>query len=237
MQMEKVKYINLKDKPNYIDETYLTHWTGRDKTKEQAFSILEIIVKTCKLKLTSHPVNPKKSFLVNMICFTDIPLDESKIHCSKYGYFGISFNKKELIEYGANPVLYLMNQRSTQQDFLINESLPKTPNQIDFKKIINLNWFVATCQPYNMKPNENDYIPEYYEREWRIASRFDNYSNYNFKGEIINEQPEGKKGESFLTFDRKIIEKIIVPEEYKEVVDKLRKDNNVDCEIILLKHF
>ena len=40
-------------------------------------------------------------------CFCDIPFDQLAIHVAKYGRFGVSFDKRLLVRYGARPVLYV----------------------------------------------------------------------------------------------------------------------------------
>jgi hypothetical protein len=42
-----------------------------------------------------------------MVCFCDIPLSDLNIHCSKYGRFGLAFERDFLIKQGASPVMYV----------------------------------------------------------------------------------------------------------------------------------
>ncbi|WP_162932588.1 abortive infection system antitoxin AbiGi family protein [Solimonas sp. K1W22B-7] len=51
----------------------------------------------------------REDFIVpSVTCYADIPFEElSVVHCKKYGYFGLAFNKKSLAEKGARPVLYV----------------------------------------------------------------------------------------------------------------------------------
>lgn len=46
-------------------------------------------------------------FKSSVVCFCDIPAGDIAIHVSKYGPFGIAFNRKFLLAHGVNPVLYL----------------------------------------------------------------------------------------------------------------------------------
>ena len=88
----------------------LIHWTGRGKTQETAFQILETICSENILRLSYCPTYVNSSFEPKslMVCFTDIPLEHSQEHCSKFGKFGIAFKKSRMIEYGANPVHYII---------------------------------------------------------------------------------------------------------------------------------
>lgn len=44
----------------------------------------------------------------NVTCYADIPAGElEKVHCRKYGYFGLAFRKDLLIRHGVRPVTYL----------------------------------------------------------------------------------------------------------------------------------
>ena len=118
--MQNYDVIKLYNKPNHINE-FLTHWTGRGKNDEKAFEILSIIINKGELKFSRNPISfptPDYSITVQAICFTDTPIKQSINQCERYNYFGISFNKTEMMEYGANPVLYLINNREKNQKFI-----------------------------------------------------------------------------------------------------------------------
>jgi hypothetical protein len=102
-----------------------------------------------------------------MTCFTDIPLYLSREHCKRYGEFGISFKKKNLEKYGANPVFYMTEERRKDTteiyDFICNLVKgidPKIPENIQG----SLERFFGFVQDYSSKTGE--FL--YYEREWRI---------------------------------------------------------------------
>ena len=42
-----------------------------------------------------------------IVCFCDIPFDELGIHCTKYGRFGLAFDKSFMVGQGAASVMYL----------------------------------------------------------------------------------------------------------------------------------
>ena len=154
----------------YISD-YLTHWTGRDKSDEGAFKILKSIVSEKRLLLKYNPhfnVNPLNTTAnLKMTCFTDIPLYLSREHCKRYGEFGISFKKKNLEKYGANPVFYMTEARKKDTteiyDFICNLVKgidPKIPENIQG----SLERFFGFVQDYSSKTG--GFL--YYEREWRI---------------------------------------------------------------------
>ncbi|KIC89838.1 abortive infection system antitoxin AbiGi family protein [Flavihumibacter sp. ZG627] len=173
-----------------------------------------------------------------MICFTDTPIKQSADHCSRYNYFGISFNKEAMIEYGANPVLYLVDNRQPHQGGL-NEIRPRDNEQLGLVK-----WIDSMLQPYDTKQFSDGNWAEFYEREWRINRilPFDwtataellkgSHKEYAFEGTIR----KVKDAEEFyLPFNKSIIENIIAPLSYKARARKLIKDNNLDCELILIE--
>ena len=245
--MSKTTPIKFNDKPDHISE-YLTHWTGRAKTQDEAFAILKKIIETAQLKfsynLVSFPDN--KSMTSNlMVCFTDTPIKYAKEHCKKYGYFGISFNKNKLIGCGANPVLYLMDNRREYQSYFLNFLMNSTTELNNEKKIL-VNWFASAGQPYNTKPYDINHFPEYFEREWRIAGRVfpylwiesdekyrGKYNEYEFDGEM-QRQLTGNDEDFFLKFDEDIIENIIVPESFHLQAEQFLAEQKINSELILL---
>lgn len=246
--MDNVRKIPLCDEPEHISE-YLTHWTGRNKTPVEAFKTLKIILKTRELlfspNIVSFPDN-KGKVTNQMICFTDTPIKYSKEHCKKYGHFGISFNKSKLVSYGANPVLYLMNNRKTYHSYLNDLSNELSDNLNNEQKLL-FNWFGSAMQPYNTTPDDNNHFPEYYEREWRIAGRVlpyewlakdvENYGEwheYQFDGEIRRQNDDSNSRKFFLKFDPIIVENIIVPESYARRARQFLKEQVLGCGLMLI---
>jgi hypothetical protein len=247
----KTKQITLKKNPLHINP-YLTHWTGRDKTKEKAFSILEKIISNRELKFgictTSYP-----KALVNikdvMICFTDTPIKLSSDFCEKYNFFGISFNKEKLIQYGANPVLYIVENRKHHQEYLgdlkATNMFPYENNQ----ERNNIAWLLSIMQPYKTVGLEKQNFPQYLEREWRIirvlpskltkASILTGGDYFEpFCSGIRSEENTKKVGvnDFFLKFDPLIVENIIVPISFKDEAIKLMKENKLECELIVINN-
>lgn len=237
-----VRQVTLKNPPDHINE-FLTHWTGRKK-RNDSFDILSKIVDTQELKFSPNKISfPKAEWKTTneMICFTDTPISQSLEHCKSYGLFGISFNKKELIEYGASPVLYILDNRREHQ-----ESIKKILTRIIFPNNHSkslLSWCDSIGQPYNRGK-----ISQYAEREWRIIRILPYlsiklqeetrgpFNEYPFKGTIrrneISRQPI--KDEFFLKFPKSLIENIIVPKSHLDKGKDLLKRNGIDCELIVL---
>lgn len=239
-----IKYIDLINPPEHINQ-YLTHWTGRNKNDEAAFEILTKIVETLELKFNSNTISfPSAHTAISnmMICFTDTPIKQSAEHCSRYNSFGLSFNKNEFIEYGANPVLYLTDNRSNHQEFL-------TKIRYDKNREHNLiSWIGSVLQPYDSKILASKNSAEFNEREWRIVrvlpfhwlnraiAAQGSFDEYRFKGAIRREQKGNdiNKEDFFLKFDAKTIENIIVPKHYenkgKELIDKV----GLKCDLFVI---
>lgn len=249
--MTKTTKISFNDRPEHISE-YLTHWTGRDKSNDGAFKTLKIIIETNELKFSSNLVSfPDNINTVTnlMICFTDTPIKHSKEHCNKYGSFGISFNKDKLINYGANPVLYLMDNRKSYYFYLL-EFTETIRIYTDNQQKLLLNWFRSVMQPYNTKPDDNKHTPEYFEREWRISGRVlpfhwletaekhqGKHNEYKFAGKIRRQQNSADINDElfFLPFDTNIIENIIVPESFFNQARQLLTEQKLNCELIIIE--
>lgn len=238
MRIEKI--IKLAKNPNHINK-YLTHWTGRNKSRIEAFDNLSKIVNSCELKFSGNRISfPSTDLTINMqmICFTDTPIKQSADHCSRYNYFGISFNKEAMIEYGANPVLYMVDNRQPHQD-AINEIRPPGNEHLGLVK-----WIDSMLQPYDTKQFSESNWAEFYEREWRINRilPFDwittaehlngSFNEFAFEGKIRKVKDAD---EFYLPINKAIIENIIAPLSYKARARKLIKDNNLDSELILIE--
>jgi len=238
-----MKRIKLQNPSDHIS-THLTHWTGRKKEDDEAFSILKKIVVTKQLKFSYNTISfPDDSSITKnlMICFADIPLYQSYEHCRRYNHFGIGFNKNEMIDYGASPVLYIVENRRPHQDYLQNILTNADFQNNQSKSLIS--WYHSMNQPYN-----SNNLSEFFEREWRIIRILPfhwkqraeetrgKYNEQPFKGEIERIEIGGDMNneEFYLQFDSKVIENIIVPNHYAEQAEKLINDNNLACELIII---
>jgi hypothetical protein len=174
--MKSRKYIN----------NVLVHWTGRDKTDEDAMHTLTSICNEKILRLSYCPkyVHQEYKPKSEMVCFTDIPLRFAKEHCAKFGKFGIGFNKQKMIDYGANPALYTtvkhFDRIKKLADLLARiEDLEKDrewkqdiePYSFTEDETIAFQEVTDFLQEYSYKNNDfSDYVT-YYQREWRLTFR------------------------------------------------------------------
>lgn len=249
------KTIEFENPPNHINK-YLTHWTGRGKNCDEAFDILCKIIKSKKLKFSRcnngfEYISKKMS--VPMICFTDTPIEQSLEHCQRYNYFGISFNKEKMIECGANPVLYMVENRKSNQEFLFDFKMSKFGSFGHFFYFNNelankLSWFSSISQPYKTKKLASKGFAEYLEREWRIIrvlpttftkNTIETGGNYNEKlKQKIECEYEMKENEEtcYLPFENYFIENIIVLNEDKYInqCESLMKEVGLTCDLILV---
>lgn len=239
-----IKEIDLISPPEHINK-FLTHWTGRKKNDADAFDILCKIVDTKELRFSSNTISfPKATTTITnmMICFTDTPINQSLEHCSRYNSFGVSFNKNEFIEYGANPVLYLTDNRSNHQEFLTHIRYNKNKAQ-------NLiSWFGSILQPYDSKILASKNSAEFNEREWRIIRLLPYhwiknseisqgaYDEYNFENKIRRNQigADINNEEFFLSFNPSVIENIIVPKHYQDKGQALIDRNGLKCDLYVI---
>jgi hypothetical protein len=234
MEINKVRLL---PNPDHINK-FLTHWTGR-KTKaddEAAFHILKTIVESKELKFGLHNTSfpsSKEQEKNTMICFTDTPIRQSLYHCIEYGFFGISFNKSAIIEYGASPVLYIVENRRVHREEITKYSFQE-PNLL-------MTWFSSVSQPYD--PKEIKSASYFHEREWRIIRKLTNHNNtiasnnYPFQGTIRPNKVENSvQTDYYLKFDPSIIENIIVKPNYCARAVELVRNNNLKCEILLIEN-
>jgi len=221
---------------NYISET-LVHWTGRGKTDDKSFEILKSIVLNQILYLSYCPnygtptttpqmrdsITDRKTM---MICFTDLPLRYSNEFCTKFGKFGVGFNKDVMMKYGANPVLYTTSKhldRISEINKLINNLLSKEVDrewkgeiesyQFTSDQLYSLFEVFGFTQEYAYKDRDNNY----YQREWRL-----NYETLPFESgkgaeKVGNGGMHGMVNGKFMCemkFAIEDIDYIIVPKSY-----------------------
>jgi hypothetical protein len=58
----------------------------------------------------SAKISENEMYLPQMVCFSDIPLEDLTIHTNKYSSIGISFNKDFIVERGGMPMHYIPAQ-------------------------------------------------------------------------------------------------------------------------------
>lgn len=253
------KTIKFENPPNHINK-YLTHWTGREKNCDEAFDTLCKIIKSKKLKFSrcnnGFDYKSGKKTSLPIVCFTDTPIEQSLEHCQRYNYFGISFNKEKMIECGANPVLYMVNNRIKHQELLFNMQSANASYFTDLKRYFYKNneernlfsWVLSITQPYVTKKVKSKGYSEYLEREWRIIrvlpttftkNTIETGGNYNEKlKQKIECEYEMKENEEtcYLPFENCFIENIIVLNEDKYInqCESLMKEVGLTCDLILV---
>ena len=68
-------------------------------------------------------------------CYCDVPFDSLRIHCEKYGRFGLSLHRKLLIKHGARPVTYVPMTHEDQEPSSGRQLLEEI--QLHFHKLHN----------------------------------------------------------------------------------------------------
>ncbi len=162
----------------------LVHWTGRKGSDDSAFQALAAICDEEVLRLTFCPQYVQEEFKLAtaMVCFTDVPLRHSKVHCGIFGRFGIAFHKQKMIAYGANPVFYTVGphlQRikeiaeltASLYEYYRDQKWRKDfePYQFTDAQFLALHEATEFSQEYSYKNADSaDYVT-YYQREWRLT--------------------------------------------------------------------
>ena len=135
-------------------------------------------------------ISQDEMFIPQMVCFCDIPfepLDQLKIHISKYGRFGIAFNKDFIVRKGGSPVYYIPIQSKVSSiinkgeyfdkklDWFFNYFLSEIENErAELKDMITeiddfLSYhFFSYVKFFDQSLPDNDPKNYYFEREWRI---------------------------------------------------------------------
>lgn len=223
----------------------LIHWTGRKKSSAEAFKTLKAICDEEQLHLTFCPnyIDASNNFTKNtaMVCFTDIPLVHSAEHCDQFGHFGIAFHKKNMIDYGANPVLYttskhfsaikevsglLSKMSKLEMDREWQEEL--TRYHFTEKQTVSLREILEYLQEYSYKGKDNDPKATYYQREWRLA-----FNSLPFAGGISHLNPgmatiQGG-GMRIFKFSPKDIAYLVVPNSFQDKAKLIAK--NLNCSV------
>lgn len=209
----------------------LIHWTGRNQSNNDAFEALSSICDENILHLSYCPTYVNKEYepKAAMVCFTDIPLKYAKEHCSKFGKFGVGFNKSKMILYGANPVFYTTGEHFDRIKKISSllyrmEDLEKDrewkenhePYHFTEDETVALQEVTDFLQEYSYKNQDDLCYVTYYQREWRLTFR-----SLLFAGNTKEWKPgmscfHIKKGKSYCSFkfSPDDIEFIIVPLRY-----------------------
>lgn len=171
----------------------LWHFTGYNKSEEEAFSKLKKILEEKILKVGEYcpivimPTSREKRWGHNCSCMCDIPFKDLKIHTIRYGKYGIAFDRNKAITNGHfNPVLYLHRDhvffKYADEELLgYIDELTRTTGEYGEKlkkylvmlgtylKRSDLTAPVSSGNPILDDEQNNNF---YYEREWRSAYPF-----------------------------------------------------------------
>jgi hypothetical protein len=180
------------DWANYLQRfstKVLWHFTGYEKSDDQALEILKAIISSNRLQI-SHK---DRVVLMNdgkrrdgwgYASLADIPFKDLLIHAMRYGRYGISFSKKCAISAQFNPVLYVDRNHAffKHAQYLLQHIDELIPDNLDLSKPSPLKclneylYMIGTyvkaselSQPVKFDSNldklqKNNF---YYEREWR----------------------------------------------------------------------
>jgi hypothetical protein len=114
----------MQHKSRYTSDIFY-HFVGRKHPTyhKQNYDDLHTILSSGRVSYWPHnePGWGKTEFVINwdksllsqdlivptVTCYADIPFDDLGIHTKKYGQFGIGFEKRLVIYYGARPVMYV----------------------------------------------------------------------------------------------------------------------------------
>lgn len=175
-----------------------------------------------------------------MVCFTDVPIRHSRIHCARYGKFGIAFSKRNFANVGAHPVFYYTH--STQQDinkivaFLCDSHESHTfPD--DIYEALKRHFYF--CQEYGQnRIDSRDAF--YYEREWRLGEE-NLDEDCGQDGTMVNRFRKGKSNYfgklvrevncSFFEFKAEDIAFVILPRRYENMFRKAYRSRNLEIKI------
>lgn len=195
---------------NYVSSE-LTHFVGRSlKTDDERYSLLINIIKSGILRgkidngrgSTMVQIDPNlefsgnESYNPNIVCFCDIPVNDFRIHMSKYSQFGLAFSKDFLTKQGARPVCYVPKS-STYVNENISEIFNKNVKTLQVKNVsetlaaaanasinngVNDNLLMqqfidlqllSFIKFFDISKSDDDIDNFYMEREWRSLERIE----------------------------------------------------------------
>ena len=166
---------------------------------------------------------------IPMVCFTDIPIEQSKKHREEYGQFGLAMKKEWGMKHGLNPILYVVKDSEVYNaynhlQYVVLKQYENEKN--DQEGILDL---IEAFMNYAgfMKEYTNDPAmqakPFYDEREWRYLPPFkeetegmDGYCNRLLPDMVDNVHEKSKLDKSMqekyaLKFDIDDVAQIILP--------------------------
>ena len=182
---------------------------------------------------------PRWGIAIPMVCFCDIPLQQTKTHREHYGNYCIGLNKDAfLAQYGSviNPVFYV-STKSWTQDILPElvsikkkmSRLKNNGNPLDdcmyYDMLFYIREIISLTKPYFGIDIEGREKRFYDEREWRITFNLDDdkgspdlvfgltLEEYNVKKSAMNQKIKEQYMKLMSGTAKDVITHIIVPEE------------------------
>lgn len=210
-----------------MQNKYLLHFTGRDKTDQKAYEILKIILDTNELLMSYCPTFATERFEKHfmMACLTDPEKVDINQHRHIFGKFAVAFNRKSMEKYGANPVLYVTTKNlahiNSQMGLLRKfEDLNKDREwkedvesyQFSEEELLSFYFTAGLSQELKYKGERDNY----FQSEWRILYQPDLFLGQNKENMPGMIRPSSLNGKNvgYLKFDVRDISYILVSEEY-----------------------
>jgi len=179
--------IDLADFLQRFSTKVLWHFTGYNKSEDDAFKILLAILKSKELKISERqplikmPSQEQRTGY-KCSCMCDIPFKDLRIHIIRYGFFGIALSKSSAVKLGYfNPVLYMQYNHPLfgRAENLIEEleKISSPYHKLD-KALTEFLTLLGTyvkssdlLSKIHLDPKIDDEQNNnfYYEREWRSA--------------------------------------------------------------------
>ncbi|WP_205464686.1 abortive infection system antitoxin AbiGi family protein [Clostridium botulinum] len=192
-----------------ISASLLYHFT---KDVKIVFSILEngFYPRTAIEDISFMLPNYKESKVgIPMVCFTDIPLENSTEHRKEYGAYGIGMKKEWGIKKGLNPICYMIKNTEIYNaynhlQFIVSQQAQKL-DKIEGKNNVHSIEVMEAVMDYAgyLKEYSSDSTyelkPFYDEREWRYLPPFKDIEenidgNCNrLIGDMVNDPHEKEK--------------------------------------------
>lgn len=180
----------------------------------------------------------KVGYLVNTVCFCDIPLGAVKYHLNWYGNYGIGLNRPYAKDMGISPVHYI----HSKSPHIVFSSSYENLGKLKLSKITP---YLKQVKGKQLFYNEETQLPYwkwkkfYEEREWRYLSKNPDVEIIKYKSEIELDAERVKLNNTkileYIPLDLDPIEYIILStrKEIKPFVQILRtskkyKPNEID---------
>ncbi|MDB5052449.1 MAG: hypothetical protein JWM44_499 [Bacilli bacterium] len=212
------------NRQNYVSSE-LTHFVGRGlSSDDDRYNLFVNIIETGLLRgkidngkgSTLVNVDPNNDFSsndsynVNMVCFCDIPVNDFKIHMSKYSHFGIAFSKDFLIRQGARPVYYIPKDALT-----VNQNISELFNK-NVRRIGELHYKSSMEQISNMITQEGNIDDQYHDIfhfiDMQLLSFFKFYDHNKIDDDIDNFYMEREwRSLERIEFEIQDIKRIVIP--------------------------